>query len=503
MNRRQLLVQQQFLNNEGAVLKRLKSVYNQASKDVNAEIEKLQLDIDGLTELWNDFEGSAEEKAQLQSRIQSKIYQKQYQTAIQGQVDDVLKNLQNNAYKTISEYLDECYTDGYIGAFFDLHGQGIPLIIPLDQEAMVRAVQLDSKISKGLYNHLGENVHVLKKHITTEVSRGIANGSTFAQVAQQLTFKMVGTYDNTGGALAYAMRIARTEGHRIQVQGAMDACYKAKDMGADVVKQWDAALDRRTRVSHARVDGEIRELDEKFSNGLMFPGDPSGGAVEVVNCRCALLQRARWNLDETELETLKEHAEFFGLDKSDNFEEYKQKYLKAAEGLTNNVKSDTMQSRNISDRKMSNGLRTSPHHILKDDEISSIKADARSLSIPEQVLRFNEGERTGFSDELNVITVRGDVLPDLSSDNLRDRLSQKAVLAHEYYGHFKHHPSVFRVGDWKDEFRASYRASIDAPNLSDDERRMLMLDAYDRAKEAGVSVKYNKTARGIIYGYNE
>lgn len=37
--------------------------------------------------------------------------------------------------------------------------------------------------------------------------------------------------------------------------------------------------------------------------------------------------------------------------------------------------------------------------------------------------------------------------------------------------------------------------------LSDDERRMLMLDAYDRAHEAGVSVQYNKNARRLIYGY--
>ena len=50
--------------------------------------------------------------------------------------------------------------------------------------------------------------------------------------------------------------------------------------------------------SHQKVDGEIRELDEPFSNGLMFPGDPAGGAAEVVNCRCALLQRARWALDD-------------------------------------------------------------------------------------------------------------------------------------------------------------------------------------------------------------
>ncbi|MBQ1995223.1 MAG: hypothetical protein II237_03405 [Clostridia bacterium] len=240
-----------------------------------------------------------------------------------------MKKLQNDAFSGISEYLENCYDDGFIGAMFDIHGQGIPLFFPIDQEAVVRAVQLDSKISKGLYNHLGENFELLKRHITAQVSRGISNGSTFAQVAQQLSFRMIGTYENPGGALAYAMRIARTEGHRIQVQGAMDACYKSKDVGADIVKQWDSTLDKRTRKSHKKVDGEIRELDETFSNGLMFPGDPDGGAEEVIHCRCALLERARWALDDEELETLKKRAEYFGLDKTDNFDDFKKKYLKA------------------------------------------------------------------------------------------------------------------------------------------------------------------------------
>jgi hypothetical protein len=175
---------------------------------------------------------------------------------------------------------------------------------------------------------LGEDVAMLKKRITAEVSRGISTGMTFKQVAQQLAAKTKIGYNN-------AVRIARTEGHRINSQSTMDACYKAKDKGADVVKQWDSTLDSRTRESHMIVDGEIRELDEAFSNGLMFPGDPSGRAAEVINCRCRLNQRARWALDEDELEELKKRAEYFGLDKADSFEEYKKKYLKAAEGLTN------------------------------------------------------------------------------------------------------------------------------------------------------------------------
>ena len=131
------------------------------------------------------------------------------------------------------------------------------------------------------------------------------------------------------------LAIARMEGHRIQQTSAVNVQQRAKEKGADVVKQWDAALDGRTRESHRRGDGEIRELDEKFSNGLMFPGDPNGGAAEVVNCRCTSNTRARWALDESELETLKQRAEYFGLDKTDNFEDYRKKYLKAVDNSEN------------------------------------------------------------------------------------------------------------------------------------------------------------------------
>jgi hypothetical protein len=127
----------------------------------------------------------------------------------------------------------------------------------------------------------------------------------------------------------------------------MDACHKAQEKGCDVLKQWDATLDGNTRESHSQVDGEIRELDKPFSNGLMFPGDPSGEAAEVINCRCALLQRASWELDEDELEELKERAEFFGLDKTASFEEYKQKYLKAAESQVEDVTSGFVPAKTV------------------------------------------------------------------------------------------------------------------------------------------------------------
>lgn len=71
----------------------------------------------------------------------------------------------------------------------------------------------------------------------------------------------------------------------------------------------------------------------------MYPGDFKR-PEEDINCRCIALQRAKWALNESELETLKERAAFFGLDKTKDFNDFKTKYLKAAKGLGTKDNSD-------------------------------------------------------------------------------------------------------------------------------------------------------------------
>lgn len=309
MNKRQKEVFQSQLDAEMKTLRELKQVYRQALKDCETKIRELS----ARTDMEN---------------LQSIIYQKRYQEALKRQLEGVMTSLQSNSYSTVSDYLARCYQDGYIGAMYDLHGQGIPIIVPIDQKAVTRAIQTDSKISQGLYTRLGEDVKSLKTSIRAELSRGIANGSSWNDIAR----KIGKAFKNTPFSKAYnnSMRIARTEGHRVQIRSAMDAQQAAKDKGANVVKQWDATLDDRTRETHRMLDGQIRELDEPFEVGGMRADAPGmfNNPAEDCNCRCALLQRARWALDDDELKVLEERAAFFGLDKSKDFEEFKQKYLK-------------------------------------------------------------------------------------------------------------------------------------------------------------------------------
>lgn len=345
MKYREKIVQIEFLDDEERVIRRLQAVYNQSLKDITQKANALQEEIYKIQDKYNSIEDE-QERETLKSMERSKVYQKQYQDAIKTQVRGILDKMHQKEFKTVNEYLNECYNKAFTGNMYVLHGEGIPLIVPIDQEKVARAVQINSKISKGLYSRLGEDVDLLKRKITAQISRGVATGMSYSQMAQQLAgYTKIG-YNN-------AVRITRTEGHRIQQESTMDACYAARERGADVVKQWDATMDANTRESHQMVDGEIRALDEKFSNGLMYPGDPSGSAAEVINCRCVLLQRAKWALDQKELDRLKERASFYGLDKRKSFDEFNKKYIGTVENSKGNkIKMDLQFFAKIPDEKL-------------------------------------------------------------------------------------------------------------------------------------------------------
>lgn len=306
MNKREKEVFEGLLDREDLVLRDLKRQYERALRDINDKIRLLQSD----------------------EMTQSRIYQINYQKALKGQVEAILDKLHGDEYSTIQKYLSDSYTDAYVGTMYAMSGNGIHVITPIDRNAAVKAIITDSELKFDLYTSLGYDMDILKKHIREEITRGIATSLPYEQIARNIS-------NFTELPMSNAKRIVRTEGHRIQQASANDARNEAKAKGADVVKQWDASLDGATRPLHRELDGQIRETDEPFEAGgkkVMYPGkfgDPS----QDCNCRCVALTRARWALDEKELETLKERAAYFGLDKMKEFEGFRSKYIQSANEL--------------------------------------------------------------------------------------------------------------------------------------------------------------------------
>lgn len=85
-----------------------------------------------------------------------------------------------------------------------------------------------------------------------------------------------------------AVRNARTMMTAAQNNGRQKSYERAKENGVEIQKEWVATLDKRTRRIHRRLDGERVGIDEEFSNGCRFPGDPNGKPGEVYNCRCTM-----------------------------------------------------------------------------------------------------------------------------------------------------------------------------------------------------------------------
>lgn len=325
MNKREKEVFQLQLEAEEDIIHELEKQYKAALKDINEKVQVFEADIYLIEQAIRQTEMDDVARAAALSTRQSKIYQKQYQEALKKQLEGILDKLQSDEFSTIEKYLHNSYEDAFIGTLYDMHGQGIPLIMPIDQAAAVKAIMTDSKISEGLYNSLGVDTKGLKKSIRHEITRGIASGLANHEIARNIA-------NVSKAPLSRAKNIVRTEAHRIQQASTMDAQNKAKDRGADVVKMWDATLDGKTRSAHRRLDGQIREIDEPFEAGglkAMAPGH-FGDPAQDCNCRCVSLTRAKWALDDEELQTLKDRAKFFELDKTEDFKDFKKKYLKAS-----------------------------------------------------------------------------------------------------------------------------------------------------------------------------
>lgn len=276
MNKRQKEILNLQLKREKEVISELKRAYQRALQDINVKIADLM----ARTDVQN---------------LQSIIYQVQYQKALKDQISGFLDVLHQGNFETISQYLTECYENGWIGTLYDLQGQGIPLLFRIDQEQVRLAVETNSKLSKRLYESLGLDIKALKKSVRSELSRGIAQSLSYREIARNLSNTSNISFNN-------AVRIARTEGHRINQEATYNCQKEAKKRGCEILKRWDASLDNKTRRAHQELDGQTVDVDEPFVFGGHTAMYPSGFGVASldINCRCCSLQIAKWSLDDEE-----------------------------------------------------------------------------------------------------------------------------------------------------------------------------------------------------------
>ena len=343
MNSRQKEVIAASLDDEKAVLSALEKNYTTALADIKRNIKELQSN--PLT--------------------QSKAYQLDFQRQLERQISGILDNLSGKNFTSIADYLNTCYQTGFIGAMYDMQGQGVPLVLPINQTQVLKAVQKTSDNIK-LVNKVGVSTNELKSQVLEELKRGFAADMTYTDIARNIS--------NRGQAnLGRSMTIARTEGHRVQNEAKMDSYHAAKGKGADIVKQWDATLDGATRDTHRLLDGQVRELDEDFTvlgASAPYPGG-FGDPAEDCNCRCCMLQRARWAVEE-ETTYDKWNNETGGIIQCTGYDDFKEKYLKAAEALTENAEKGIMSIKECKDFDSLSSYMMAQYGVSVDESVHAL-----------------------------------------------------------------------------------------------------------------------------------
>lgn len=304
-------MQLELLDHEERIIEQLKQNYKTALEDIRPRVRKMQEDT---------------------SFKKENIYQTKYQMMLEAQLETILHKLGEKNVEDMSGYLDKVYREAYLGCLYGMHGDGVDLILRIDEDKVQMCINKDTKDLK-FSQRLYDNVDQLKDTVRKEIARGFSTGRDYVSIARQISLR-------AGVSLGRACVIARTEGHRVTSESEMDCMTTAKSKGADVLKEWISTLDSVTRETHVELDGQVRELEEEFvipSSGAraMYPGG-FGIAKEDIQCRCCMNQRARWNLGSEEYRYSRAAGEVVSI-RSDVYSQWKRMYNKAAEILFENA----------------------------------------------------------------------------------------------------------------------------------------------------------------------
>lgn len=246
----------------------IEQVYNKALKELNKQLEKTLIKIN-LNKDPNKLYAQLAKEKRLRVLISNLTEELSRANKIAIQI---MNNELIDVYGYNHDY--EAYSiENLSGAdlsFTLLNNQVIKTILEEESNAFA-LIAIDD---------LTDKADIIRK-LKREVLSGLLIGESITDISKRIE-KITNKKKND------SIRIARTETTRIQNNARLDAMKHAEKKGLDISKRWLATMDARTRSSHQHVNGEIVRMNESFSNGLEFPGDPNGNPREVANCRCTM-----------------------------------------------------------------------------------------------------------------------------------------------------------------------------------------------------------------------
>ena len=186
-------MQLELLDQEERIIRQLKQNYKDALAEIKIKVRKMK------------------ESPSFQEK---NAYQMKYQLMLEAQLKTILHKLGEQNVEDMSEYLDGVYREAYLGCLYGMHGDGVDLLLQVDENKVQKCINKDTKDLK-FSQRLYENADQLKDTVKVEIARGFSTGRDYASIARQISLK-------AGVSLSRACIIARTEGHRVTSESEMD-----------------------------------------------------------------------------------------------------------------------------------------------------------------------------------------------------------------------------------------------------------------------------------------
>ena len=250
-----------------------------------------------LTEKLSDFTAKFQEKSKekLQDLAEGLITKEEYRNWLDLQIfqkeiwEDKIKQVQEVLLKS-NEQAMEIVREGQVGVFkqnYNWFAEKTKVVTGVsfsmyDQHTVGILIKRVPKLLPKWKIDKPKEYKWSQKKVQAAIKQGIIQGESIDKITKRLI-------DSLCTQAADRMRLfARTAITEAENAGRQKMLQDAEKMGIKVLKKWLATNDNRTRDSHSEIDGEERDVDEEFSNGLMYPGDPNGDPGEVYNCRCTM-----------------------------------------------------------------------------------------------------------------------------------------------------------------------------------------------------------------------
>lgn len=284
---------------EAAAEKEIRKIYKELLKEIQSYLADIYISYsedDKLT--YGDLA-----KASMDARFLEEVEQR---------INNISPKVATEIQNTVQLTYEACY-DGMVNAVTKAAGNrellkqafsSVTAVTPDVIKAAVNNPVSGLTLKDTLEKHRKEIIYDIKRNIGV----GLTNGDRFSTMAQRISESVDGDYNK-------AIRIVRTETHRVRESGFNDAAtelnntLKQGKSGYVMAKTWHTMQDERvrpntvyktkkgwkkgkkSRYNHEKMDGVTIPQDELFklpSGATCTHPSKTGVAGEDINCRCYL-----------------------------------------------------------------------------------------------------------------------------------------------------------------------------------------------------------------------